>query len=260
MGAWGSDLLENDAAADAVGYWNEYVERGLGAEPEFWTADRIHGLLRVSYLRNATDAELKNVDRASEILAVGVMLLDAGLTLPVRALELVARAANVQLERAQLREWGSETRRRRITLEGLLQRIGKEPAPEAKRIDPDTLELRKWRVWSKLYPELVHCATNVIAFEDRANGQRYTDLEPPLVRALDHLVRNKEGNRELGQASAETVKHRLMALAFRLGVYLELPEEEVVALIALAEETKGVLYRRHWHKIASTTLREKLSV
>lgn len=259
MGAWGTDLLENDAAADTVGYWNDFVARGLAAEPKFWTADRIYELLRPSFLRNTTDTELTDVDRASEILAVGVMFLNAGLIPPDRALDLIVRAANVQLERAQLREWGAEARRRRATLDALILRLGREPVPEAKRINPDTLELRKWRAWSKHYPELVHCATSRIAFEDRPGGQTYMDLEPPLVRTLENLVRNKQGNREMGEASADIVKHRLMALAYRLGVYLELPADEVSALIALAEEGKGAIYRR-WSGISAPTLREKLSL
>lgn len=258
MGTWGTDLLDNDAAADAVGYWNEFVAHGLAVEPAFWTAERIYDLLRVSYLRNTADANLTDADRASEILAVGIMFLDAGLTLPERALDLVARAANVQLERAQLREWGTGSRRRRVALESLLARIGREPMPALKRVDPEQLELRKWRAWSKHYAELVHCAIALVAPAKGSAIDNYSDIEPPLVRSLDYLVRNKEGNRELGAANGEIVKHRLMALACSLGVYLELPEQEVLVLISLAEEGKGEIYRRRMG-VMIPTLRERLA-
>ena len=258
MGTWGTDLLDNDAAADVLGYWNEFVAHGLAVEPAFWSAERIYDLLRVSYLRNAADADLADADRASEILAVGVMFLEAGLTLPERALELVARAANVQLERAQLREWGTDSRRRRATLASLLTRIGREPMPELKRVDPEQLELRKWRAWSKHYEELVHCAIAIVAPAKGSAIDNYTELEPPLVRSLEHLVRNKEGKRELGAANEEVVKHRIMALAYRLGVFLELPEQEVQLLISLAEEGKGEIYRRRTG-IRIPTLRDRLA-
>jgi hypothetical protein len=257
MGTWGADLLDNDAAADAVAYWSEFITHGLAVEPAFWSAERVYDLLRVSYLRHASEEDLADADRASEVIAVGVMFLDAGLTLPDRALDLVARAANVQLERAQLREWGSGSRRRRAALESLLARLGRDPAPARKRVDPEQLELRKWRAWSKHYAELVHCAIALVAPAKGSATDNYSDLEPPLVRTLDHLVRNKEGNRELGAANPEIVKHRLMALAFRLGVFLELPEQEVLLLISLAEAGKGEIYRRRTG-VVIPTLREML--
>jgi hypothetical protein len=259
MGTWGTDLLDNDAAADAVGYWNEFIAHGLTVEPAFWTAERIYDLLRVSYLRDAADTNLAAADRASEILAVAVMFLDAGLTLPAPALDLVARAANVQLERAQLRDWGTDSRRRRAALESLLTRIGRDPMPEHKQVDPEQLELRKWRAWSKHYAELVHCAIALVAPAKDSATYNYSDLEPPLVRTLENLVRTKEGNRELGAAKPEIVKHRLMALAFRLGVFLELPEQEVLVLISLAEEGQGEIYRRQ-RGVMIPTLRERLPV
>src|SRR4051812_3140662 len=101
MGAWGSELLENDAAADVVGFWNEFIAHGLVVDTAFWTSERIYDLLRRSYLRTPTDSDLKDVDRAGEILAIGVMFLQTGLTIPGALTELLARTASVQLERAQ---------------------------------------------------------------------------------------------------------------------------------------------------------------
>ena len=244
-------MLENDAAADVVGYWNEFVAHGRSVDPDFWTAERICDLLRPSYLRPASDADLADVDRAAEILAIGVMFLQSELTLPTRLVDLLARAANAQLAPARLREWGSDARCRRAALDALLTRIGRTRAPGAKEADPDKLELKQWRVWSKDYPRWVHSAMALVA-DDRWNG-----VVPPLVRHLEVLVRHKEGNQELGGASDEVVKHRLMAIAFRLGVFLELPEEEILQLIALAEEGKGEIHRRLRNQ-RITTLRDKL--
>jgi hypothetical protein len=58
MGTWGSDLLDNDSAADVVGFWNDFIAHGLQADPVFWTSERIYELLRHTHLRAPKDSDL----------------------------------------------------------------------------------------------------------------------------------------------------------------------------------------------------------
>lgn len=79
------------------------------------------------------------------------------------------------------------------------------------------------------------------------SGQARSEAVARLVEALSAL----------GGASPEIVQHRLMAIAFSLGVFLELPESEVLHLIALAEASKGDIYRRV-KRLERPTLRGRL--
>jgi hypothetical protein len=107
------------------------------------------------------------------------------------------------------------------------------------------------RAWSKHYPRWVHSARALVADE------KWMQLEPPLIRELEDAVRSSRSNPDWG-VPAEVVKFRLMCLAFRLGTYLELPEDEVLHLIALAEESNGDIYRRRVSGAIISTIKDRL--
>src|SRR4051812_42894657 len=113
MGTWGSTLLEDDAAADVVGFWNEFIEHGRAQDPDFWTPERIVAFFRQSWFRTSATRDATNREHAGEIFAVGALFVQHGLALTPGFLELVGRTANVQLQPAQLKEWGSDARSRR---------------------------------------------------------------------------------------------------------------------------------------------------
>lgn len=250
MGAWGSGLLENDAAADLVGFWNEFIAHGRQVDPEFWTSERIYELFRQTHLRALKDIDFTDSDRASEILAIGVLYLQTEVPLPEHLVDVLVRAASAQLERAQLRVWGEDARGRRAALEAFVVAIGREAVPALKRIDPDKEELKKLRAFAKHYPRWVH------AWRALAGDDMWPEFEPPLERDFWRTImysRNSDN-----PVPDELVKQRLMCIAFCLGSYLELPEDEVLHLIALAEASQGDIYRRRVPGTVIPTMRERL--
>lgn len=250
MGAWGSGLLENDAAADLVGFWNEFIAHGRQVDPEFWTAERIYELFRQTHLRGLKDTDFTDGDRASEILAIGVLYLQTELALPEHLSDVLVRAASAQLERAQLREWGEDARARRAALEAYLVAIGREAAPVLKRLDPEQEELKKLRAFAKHYPRWVHSWRAIVG------DDMWPEFEPPLERDFRrNLLYSRNSDKPAGD---ELVKQRLMCIAFCLGSYLELPEDEVLHLIALAEASGGDIYRRRVPGAVIPTMRERL--
>ncbi|MEP7001598.1 MAG: hypothetical protein ABI969_14020 [bacterium] len=250
MGAWGSGLLENDAAADLVGFWNEFIAHGRQVDPEFWTSERIYELFRQTQLRALRDIDFIDSDRASEILAIGVLYLQNELPLPTQLVDVLVRAASAQLERAQLREWGEDARVRRAALQEFLVAIGREAAPALTRVDPDKEELKKMRAFARHYPRWVR------TWRALAGDDMWPEFAPPLesdFRRTIMYLRNSDR-----PASNELVTQRLMCIAFCLGSYLELPEDEVLHLIALAEASKGDIYRRRVPGTVIPTMRERL--
>lgn len=150
MGTWGTNLLENDTAADVAGFWNEFVGHGRQRDPDFWTPERTWALLRQMYCRSGVSPDAPEQERASEVLAIGALFIEHGIALPADLLELLGRTANGELRPDQLKLWGSDGRSRRRALEGLLEAIGVERAPPPKPVDAAKAEIRQLREWSRL--------------------------------------------------------------------------------------------------------------
>jgi hypothetical protein len=229
MGTWGSNLLENDTAADVVGFWNEFIEHGRQHDPAFWTAERILALFRQSYFRTGASRDATNREHASEILAVGALFVQHGLVLPTALAELVGKTANIQLQRAQLKEWGDDARARRRALEALLAAIGQEQVRLPKPADPVKAEIRQLRKWSKHLPRWV-------ASVKQHNGdEEWARLEPPFLSELGRTFAARALHPD-NDVRMQLISQRLLVMAFFFSWWLPISEEEAMALIRLAEK------------------------
>ena len=235
MGAWGLDLLENDAAGDLKVVWDNYVERGRQVDPESWTEDRIWEFFRLVYWRAAFSSGkgVRYQETALEVLALGGLFLQHDLSIPPALQRLLVEAAHFELTREQLELWDSPRRRKRVLL-GFLETIGEVYVPEVQSANPLKDEVRFWREFSKQYPRWIKVAKYRHGGDEEANRLWPHWFFDRMGAAVGKGARSNDEKLE-----SSVFQQRLMALAFALGWWLELPEEQTLSLIDAAKETKG---------------------
>ena len=230
MGYWGEELLENDTAADVAGFWDEFITYGREHDSDFWTAERIYDLLRVTYFRKIQGYDLQDPDRNAEILAVGALFLKHGLAIPAPLKDLLARSATAELRPTQLAEWGDPPARRRV-LERFMKAIGAKPIRTTEK-HPVEKEIAELAEWSKHYPRWINSARTLRADDE------WERLEPAFVRSLWSFIgTGTDHSREA--LMNKSMMYRLMCLAFMTGWFTGMSEEETLDLIERARRTKG---------------------
>lgn len=237
MGTWGYDLLDNDAARDLEVVWDTYVARGRETDPERWTPEHVMEFFRHTYWRspfrgaNALGVDLENGETATEVLALGALLQRDGLPLPEPFREVLATAANLELSKDRLREW-DRPRRREKALVALLETIGAEREAAAPSANPLREEVAKLREFSRHYPKWIAFVRHPRVDEEAER------LWPSFIDRLGETV--GKGTRTTDSRLEDAAfQLRLMCLAFCAGWWLDLPDEETLALIEKAKRTRG---------------------
>lgn len=228
MGAWGIDILENDDAMDFVTFWDDYIERALQKDPEFWTPERITDFFTFAYFKNSMDYD--NPQTNAELLALGALFLRRGLPLPQKLKEILEQAINTALKQENIQEW-DEPRKRRKALEGFLRAIG------GKKIEvknPKLAEAEQLKNFCSRFKQWVRTVKGPY------NDDDFGKLYPKFLDSLAACMR-----RGISQVSTKTdfniQKYRLMLLAFYTGWKVDCSEEEIHTLIKKAEKTKGIV-------------------
>lgn len=241
MGAWGYDLFDNDAAGDLEVVWESYVARGRQVDPEHWTGERIHDFFRL-YFRAAfsSGSWLEHGQAPLEVLALGGLFLKNGIPIPDDLRARLAEAANHELRRDRLKDWASP-RRREQALVQFLETIGGERVPEAASADPVREEVRRWREFAKQYPRWIRLV------KERNGGDEEANRVWPRA-FFDHMgAAVGRGARVNDWKLCNSVyQYRLMAVAFLLGWWLDLPEEQTMSLVEAAKRTGGDVSAIHY--------------
>lgn len=237
MGTWGHGHLDNDAAGDLEVVWNEYVVRGREADPERWTPERIVGFFRTTYFRspfrgdNAYGIDLDGGETAVEVLALGALFQRHDIPIPPPFRDLLARAANAELRKEKLKEWDSPRKRQRV-LVAFLESIGAE-REDVVPTDPLREEVARLREFSKRIPQFLDHVRTL-----RRPTEEEERLWPDFIDRLGETM-GKGTRASDPKLEAAAYQHRLVVLAFCVGWWLKLSDQETLALIDRAKATRG---------------------
>lgn len=242
MGTWGYGLFDNDAAGDLVVVWDRYVEPGRRMAPESWSGEQIYEFFRSTYFRQAiaSGQGVRHGETALEVLALGSLFLEHEMQIPAGLRQLLADAANHELRKEQLKEWASPRKRERALLD-FLATVGGERAAEVAASNPLKDDVRRWREFSKQYPRWIRLVKERKGGDEEAERIWPRDFFDQMGRTIGRGTSVSDW--KLRNAAYQ---QRLMATAFLMGWWLDLPEEQTLALIEAAKQTGGEVPALHY--------------
>jgi hypothetical protein len=226
MGAWGVGPLENDAALDVVESWKRF--RAVGNSEESPTPENTIDHFLGAGLGDTMD--WGDIDTTSRIIALAALFHRDGLPIRGKVKGYFEEAINWELRPDALSEWDDPKARRRA-LEDLLNGIGgvRRRMKRSKLFRHPALEFRSQaELLSKL-------GKWIRAFDAGRSADFPSDQEyPRLWQVLDRVLHNRI--RHLGDdLLMEASSQRLILLSAYVGIQLQLPEREVLALIGKAK-------------------------
>lgn len=213
MGAWQYGALDNDPANDVLYRWNERVVKN-GLSPD---------VALNLFLEQWGDAvRYGDTITNSEIIALLVIFLDSGLTVPQKLKKIAIEAINRELVPSVLAAW-SEPDRRKDSLLEILKKIGGRLAPPRKPFFFDDPALC-FRDTGSAKRALLDLATEMARTGKR--GGPY----PPFLRTLDRLMSYNIWEKDY-TLYEQAQRERMMMLAWYLGTHLNLSIKEIEELM-----------------------------